>query len=129
MPTNDKTRTEAPRNRPGLVGRGFQPRHNDRRGAPSARGAFPASLHFPAFRFNPSTTGPSSPPPRRLFAFSSPKTPKAAADHPSIAAERHASQVIEKNQSRYALSVNFSSPGNARFSVPLIGDFFHWQER
>jgi hypothetical protein len=75
-----------------LVGRGFQPRHNKpARAAPSARGAFPASLRSLVLRSGSSAQGRSPTAARRssIFAFLSQKTPKSAKNYSTHSAGRN----------------------------------------
>jgi len=121
MTTNDKTRTEAPGNRPGLVGRGFQPRHNEGRGSAfRSRRLFrePSLPGFSAQSERHRTFLPAAPP-SRLFAVSSPKTPKTCADYSTLAAERNASQVIENNENHDMQLDTTLRTTNASFSPSI----------
>jgi hypothetical protein len=69
--------------------------------------ARPLPLHPPG-RYP--LTGPRLP----VFAFASQNARELRAAHRSIDVERNTSQLIENNQSRYALSVNFLRSRDAR---------------
>ena len=122
--------TEAPRQpAQALWGRGFQPRHKRpaRTSALRSRRFSRESSTLPRFfGSNASTLGPFFPaaPPRRTFVcpFFAGSAKDAGTDHPSIAAERNASQVIKNNQKSVCAIRQFFEPRQrAIFSAPYWG--------
>jgi hypothetical protein len=104
MTTHHKTRTGGHRARLGPVGHGFSHDINPVRSAFLSRCPSRESSIL-GFRLCFGCPGPFFAPARRssVFAFLSQKAPKSAKNYSTLHAERSTRQVIENNQSRYAL--------------------------